>query len=48
MDVDGRPGQFTRERAIADLVLADRLASGHGDDDPFVVGWREELRRATG
>ena len=25
------------------MVLAERLAAGYGDDDPFVVGWREEL-----
>jgi hypothetical protein len=25
------------------MVLAERLAAGCGDDDPFVVGWREEL-----
>jgi len=24
-------------------VLAERLAAGYGDDDLFVVGWREEL-----
>ena len=25
------------------MVLAERLAAGYGDDDPFVIGWREEL-----
>jgi hypothetical protein len=25
------------------MVLAERLAAGYGDDDPFVLGWREEL-----
>lgn len=25
------------------MVLAERLAAGYGDDDLFVVGWREEL-----
>jgi len=25
------------------MVLAERLAAGHGDDDLFVIGWREEL-----
>jgi hypothetical protein len=43
-NVGGWPGQFSRERAITALVLADRLAAGYGDDDPFVIGWREELR----
>ena len=34
---------FSRNQAIRAMVLAERLAVGHGDDDPFVVGWREEL-----
>jgi hypothetical protein len=34
---------FTRNQAITAMVLAERLAAGHGDNDPFVVGWREEL-----
>jgi hypothetical protein len=34
---------FTRNQAITAVVLAERLATGHGDDDPFVIGWREEL-----
>ena len=36
---------FTRNQAITAMVLAERLAAGYGDDDPFVVGWREELGR---
>jgi hypothetical protein len=34
---------FTRNQAITAMVLAERLATGYGDDDPFVIGWREEL-----
>jgi hypothetical protein len=34
---------FTRNQAITAMVLAERLAAGYGDDDPFVIGWREEL-----
>ena len=34
---------FTRNQAITAMVLAERLAAGHGDDDVFVIGWREEL-----
>ncbi len=34
---------FARNQAITAMVLAERLAAGYGDDDPFVVGWREEL-----
>ncbi len=38
------PGHlFTRNQAITAMVLAERLAAGYGDDDLFVVGWREEL-----
>ena len=38
------PGRlFTRNQAITAMVLAERLAAGYGDDDVFVVGWREEL-----
>ena len=33
----------TRNQAITAMVLAERLAVGYGDDDPFVIGWREEL-----
>jgi hypothetical protein len=32
--------------AITALTLAERLAHGYGDDDPFVVAWREELAGA--
>jgi hypothetical protein len=42
--IDGWPGHFTRNGVITAFVLADRLAAGYGDDDPFVIGWREELR----
>jgi hypothetical protein len=42
--VSGRPGRlFTRNQAITAMVLAERLAAGHGDGDVFVIGWREEL-----
>jgi hypothetical protein len=42
--VSGLPHRpFTRNQAITAMVLAERLAAGYGDDDPFVVGWREEL-----
>jgi 1,6-anhydro-N-acetylmuramate kinase len=34
---------FTRNQAITAMVLAERLAAGYGDDDVFVIGWREEL-----
>jgi hypothetical protein len=34
---------FSRNQAITALTLAERLAAGHGDDNPFVIGWREEL-----
>jgi hypothetical protein len=34
---------FSRNQAITALTLAERLAVGYGDDDPFVIGWREEL-----
>ena len=38
------PGRlFTRNQAITAMVLAERLAAGYGDDDLFVIGWREEL-----
>jgi hypothetical protein len=37
------PGLFIRNQAITAMVLAERLAAGFGDDDLFVVGWREEL-----
>jgi len=42
--VSCHPGRlFTRNQAITALVLAERLAAGYGDADPFVMGWREEL-----
>lgn len=34
---------FSRNQAITALTLAERLAAGHGDDDPFVKSWRAEL-----
>jgi hypothetical protein len=34
---------LTRNQAITAMVLAERLAAGYGDEDPFVIGWREEL-----
>ena len=37
------PRVFTRDQAITAMVLAERLAAGYGDNDPFIVGWREEL-----
>jgi hypothetical protein len=38
-----------RNQAITAMVLAERLAAGLGDDDLFVIGWREELGlRRTG
>jgi hypothetical protein len=36
---------FTRNEAITALTLAEQLAVGYGDDDPFVTGWRDELCR---
>ena len=42
--VSYHPGRFfTRNQAITAMMLAERLAAGCGDDDPFVIGWREEL-----
>jgi hypothetical protein len=42
--VSGLPRRlFTRDQAITAMVLAERLAAGFGDDDLFVIGWREEL-----
>jgi hypothetical protein len=42
--VSCHPGRlFTRNQAITAMVLAERFAAGCGEDDPFVVGWREEL-----
>jgi hypothetical protein len=34
---------LSRNQAITAMVLAERLAAGYGDDDLFVIGWREEL-----
>jgi hypothetical protein len=34
---------FYRDQAITALTLAERLAHGYGDDDPFVKAWRKEL-----
>ena len=34
---------FSRDEAITVLTLAERLALGYGDDDPFVIDLREEL-----
>jgi hypothetical protein len=42
--VSGLPHRlFTRNQAITAMILAERLAAGFGDNDPFVIGWREEL-----
>jgi len=42
--VSTRPARlFGRNQAITALTLAERLAVGYGDDDPFVTGWRKEL-----
>ena len=42
--VSGIPRRlFTRNQAITAMVLAERLAAGYGDNDLFVIGWREEL-----
>ena len=44
--VSGRHSRmFTRHQAITAMVLTERLAAGYGDEDPFVIGWREELTR---
>jgi hypothetical protein len=43
--VTGWPRLLTRDEAITALVLAERLAAGHGDVDLFVMGWRQELAR---
>lgn len=34
---------FSLNQAITALTLAERLAVGYSDDDPFVKTWREEL-----
>ena len=42
--ISSYPGRlFTRNQAVTAMVLAERLAAGHGGNDPFVVGWREEV-----
>jgi hypothetical protein len=42
--VSGLPHRlFSRDQAITAMVLAERLAAGYGDNDLFVIGWREEL-----
>ena len=42
--VSCHPGRlFTRNQAITAMALAERLAAGYGEDDLFVIGWREEL-----
>jgi hypothetical protein len=42
--VSDLPGRlFTRNQAITAMVLAERLAADYGDNDPSVLGWREEL-----
>ena len=42
--VSCNPGRlFIRNQGTTAMVLAERLAAGYGDDDPFVLGWREEL-----
>jgi hypothetical protein len=41
--VSCHPGRlFTRNQAITAIVLAERLATGYSDGDPFVIGWREK------
>jgi hypothetical protein len=34
---------FSRNQAITALSLAERLAAGYGEDDPFVQSWRVGL-----
>jgi hypothetical protein len=34
---------FSRNQAITALTLAERLAVGYGDGDPFVTSWPKEL-----
>lgn len=42
--VSGLPRRlFDRDQAITAMVLPERLAADHGDDDLFVTGWCEEL-----
>jgi hypothetical protein len=35
--------RYTYNQAITALTLAERLAAGFGDADPFVKSWRAEL-----
>jgi hypothetical protein len=37
------PGRGAANQAITAIVLSERLAAGYGEDDPFVLGWRDEL-----
>jgi hypothetical protein len=39
------PGVLTRNQAITALAIAEYLATGHGEDDPFVAALRAELPR---
>jgi len=42
--VSGWPNRlYTRNEAITAMVLAERLAAGYGDDDPFVIGWAASM-----
>ena len=41
LDSPGPP--VHRNQAITAIVLSERLAAGYGEDDPFVLGWRDEL-----
>ena len=34
---------FSYNQAITALSIAERLAAGYGDDDPFVKEWRAEI-----
>lgn len=34
---------ISRNQAITALTLAERLPASYAGDDPFVMGWREEL-----
>jgi hypothetical protein len=34
---------FGYNDAITALTIAERLAAGYGDDDPFVKSWRAEI-----
>ncbi|GAA2120237.1 hypothetical protein [Actinomadura alba] len=37
------PHALNYNQAITALVLAERLSTGHGEADPLVIVWREEL-----